>query len=69
MAAAPAATSSSTAENTATAAPRFVEAMREYEPTIPDEVVTYLLEKAGCNCSDLKVYDMTYMTRYIVNEW
>jgi len=35
--------------------PKFLETMKEYQPTIPPEVVSYYLDKSGCNCSDPKL--------------
>ena len=35
--------------------PQFLEAIQQHEPTIPDEVVQYLLERSGCNCTDSKL--------------
>lgn len=35
--------------------PTFLQSMHQYEPTIPDEVVQYLLERSGCIVKDAKL--------------
>jgi len=36
--------------------PTLLDAVEEHEPTIPDEIVQYLLERSGCKCNDPKIY-------------
>ncbi|KYQ93859.1 hypothetical protein DLAC_05259 [Tieghemostelium lacteum] len=33
----------------------FINSMEEFVPTIPDEVITYYLNKTGFSCSDIKI--------------
>eukprot|EP00823_Brevimastigomonas_motovehiculus_P002028 TRINITY_DN131_c0_g1_i1.p1 TRINITY_DN131_c0_g1~~TRINITY_DN131_c0_g1_i1.p1 ORF type:complete len:133 (+),score=44.76 TRINITY_DN131_c0_g1_i1:117-515(+) len=35
--------------------PQLLEAMKDYEPTIPDEIIGYFLQKSGCSCADPKL--------------
>jgi len=34
---------------------QFLESLVDYEPTIPDETIRYLIEKTGCNSPDLRL--------------